>query len=225
MPRIGDNALIKMAPFLEAFAHRRATLDPSPEPIAFIRALGYDADDLEGTLAKIEERDPRIGVALEPTLGVTFSPTMIEASQKVNVIPARASLRVDCRVPPGLGADHARVRLAELLGDDGYEIHFDEQVIGNRSQTETPLMDHIREFTQREDPGCAVAPATLPGFTDSRWFREAFPDCVAYGFCPHRAMDLFEENVLMHGVDERVRVEDLQLSARFFAELAPKVLS
>jgi acetylornithine deacetylase/succinyl-diaminopimelate desuccinylase-like protein len=29
----------------------------------------------------------------------------------------------------------------------------------------------------------------------------------------------------MHGVDERVRVEDLGLAARFFAELAPKVLS
>ena len=65
----------------------------------------------------------------------------------------------------------------------------------------------------------------LPGFTDSRWFREAFPDCVAYGFCPHREMDMFEETALMHGVDERVRVEDLTLAARFYADLAPRVLS
>ena len=65
----------------------------------------------------------------------------------------------------------------------------------------------------------------MPGFTDSRWFREAFPDCVAYGFFPMRAMDLFDSAPLVHGVDERIPVEDLGLATRFFAELAPKVLA
>jgi acetylornithine deacetylase/succinyl-diaminopimelate desuccinylase-like protein len=225
MPRVGDNALVKMAPLLEQFAHRRAALERSPEPEAFMQALGVDTTDLDEALAEIERRDPRIGIVLEPTLGVTFVPTMISASEKVNVIPGHASLRVDCRVPPGLGEHHARAKIVEVVGDDGFDIHFDEQVVGNRSRTDTPLMDHISDFIDREDPGAALAPSTLPGFTDSRWFREAFPDCVAYGFCPHRAMDLFEENALMHGADERVRVEDLGMAARFYAELAPKVLS
>jgi acetylornithine deacetylase/succinyl-diaminopimelate desuccinylase-like protein len=97
--------------------------------------------------------------------------------------------------------------------------------VGNRSAADSELMAHIRDFVEREDPGAAVATSVLPGFTDSRWFREAFPECVAYGFCPHRAMDLFEENALMHGADERVRVEDLGMAARFYAELAPRVLS
>jgi len=225
MPRVGDNALVKMAPLLESFAHRRATLERSPEPVAFMEALGIETGSLEAALAEIERRDPRIGVVLEPTLGVTFSPTMISASQKVNVIPGHAALRVDCRVPPGLGEEHARRRISEVVGEDGYEVSFDEEVEGNRSEVDTPLMEHIRDFVEREDPGSALAPSVLPGFTDSRWFREAFPDCVAYGFCPHRAMDLFEENALMHGADERVRVEDLGMAARFYAELAPKVLS
>ncbi|MEA2427958.1 MAG: hypothetical protein QOF37_1586 [Thermoleophilaceae bacterium] len=225
MPRVGDNALTRMAPVLEAFAHRRPTLDRSAEPVAFMQTLGIDTDDLEDALAEVERRDPRIGVVLEPTLGVTFVPTMITASEKVNVIPGRASLRVDCRVPPEFGRDHARSRILEVLGPDGYEVEFDEEVVGNRSPVETPLMEHVRAFVEKEDPGSAVAPSTLPGFTDSRWFREAFPDCVAYGFCPHSAMDLFEENALMHGADERVRVEDLGLAARFYAELAPKVLA
>jgi acetylornithine deacetylase/succinyl-diaminopimelate desuccinylase-like protein len=224
MPRVGDNALVKMAPLLEQFAHRRAPLERSPEPVAFMETLGVDTEDLDAALAEIDERDPRIGMILEPTLGVTFVPTMISASQKVNVIPGHASLRVDCRVPPGLGADHARARVIEVIGADGFDVQFDEQVIGNRSAFETPLMEHIRAWVEEVDPGAAVAPSTLPGFTDSRWFREAFPDCVAYGFCPHRAMDLFEENSLMHGADERVRVEDLGLAAQFYAGLAPKVL-
>ena len=64
----------------------------------------------------------------------------------------------------------------------------------------------------------------LPGFTDSRWFREAFPDCVAYGFCPHRKIDLFEAAALMHSADERVPADDLGMAASFFAELAPELL-
>jgi acetylornithine deacetylase/succinyl-diaminopimelate desuccinylase-like protein len=225
MPRVGDNALVKMAPLLELFAHRRPPLERSPEPEAFMRTLGVDTTDLDAGLAEIERHDSRIGVILEPTLGVTFVPTMISASQKVNVIPGRAALRVDCRVPPGVGRDHVRNRITEVIGSGGFEVEFDDhQVMGNRSAVDTPLMDHVRAFVERVDPGAGLAPSTLPGFTDSRWFRQAFPDCVAYGFCPHRAMDIFEENSLMHGADERVRVEDLGLAARFYAELAPEVL-
>jgi len=69
-----------------------------------------------------------------------------------------------------------------------------------------------------------VVPVMLPGFTDSRWFREAFPSCTAYGFMPRREIGMFEAAALMHAVDERASVSDLVLGARFFAELAPKVL-
>ena len=75
-----------------------------------------------------------------------------------------------------------------------------------------------------EDPGAVVAPTVLPGFTDSRSFRDTFPDCIAYGFFPRKEMDLFEAAPLIHGADERIPVSDLGMAGRFFAELAPKVL-
>ena len=225
IPKIADNALTKMAPILAALDERRAELDPSPEPIALLEELGVDPGDLEAALQAACERDPRMGLLLEPCLSVTFAPTMMRASEKINVIPGRAHLRVDCRVPPGLGADHARRRLDEVLGGpDGYDVTFDEEVVGNRSPIESPLMDRIKAFVEREEPGASVAPVILPGFTDSHWFRKAFPDCVAYGFCPHRKIDLFMAAALMHSADERVPVEDLGLAASFFAELAPEML-
>ena len=225
IPKIADNALTKMAPILTALDERRAELDPSPEPIALLEELGVESDDLEAALQVACERDPRMALLLEPCLSVTFAPTMMRASEKINVIPGRAHLKVDCRVPPGLGADHARRRLDEVLGGpNGYEVAFDEEVVGNRSPIESPLMDRIKAFVEREEPGAAVAPVILPGFTDSHWFRKAFPDCVAYGFCPHRKIDLFMAAALMHSADERVPVEDLGLAASFFAELAPEML-
>jgi acetylornithine deacetylase/succinyl-diaminopimelate desuccinylase-like protein len=225
IPRIGDNALVKMAPILEALRGGRPKLELSEEPEAFMRALGLDPDgDLQAAFDDLERRNPGIALLVEPTLGVTMTPTMIEASSKVNVIPARARLRVDCRVPPERGADHALERIKEAIGEDGYEIEFDEMVEGSRSPIDTDLMQHIRDFVEREDPGAIVAPTVLPGFTDSRSFRDTFPDCIAYGFFPRKEMDLFEAAPLIHGADERIPVSDLGLAGRFFAELAPKVL-
>jgi acetylornithine deacetylase/succinyl-diaminopimelate desuccinylase-like protein len=225
IPRIGDNALTKMAPILEALGGGMGPLEVTPEAEAFLAALGIRiAGDAQAAISAVEEVDPRIAILLEPMLGVTLSPTKIRASEKINVIPSEARLAVDCRVPPGLGEEAARERIRQVLGDDGYRLRFDETVVGNRSPLESPLMDRLRAFVERADPGAELAPMLLPGFTDSRWFREAFPDCVAYGFCPQRKMDLFEAAPLVHGADERIPVEDLALAARFFAELAQEVL-
>ena len=224
IPRIGDNALTKLAPVLAALASTRVVLEPSPEPEAFLEAIGVDATDLGKALAEVEAVNPAIAVLLEPMMGVTLAPTMVSASEKINVIPSRARLKVDCRVPPGLGEEHALERIREAVGENGYEVEFDETVVGNRSPIDTPLMGSIRAFVEREDPGAQVTPLVLPGFSDSRWFREVFPDCVAYGFFPQKAMDLFEAAPLIHGANERVPVEDLGLAARFYSDLVQETL-
>ena len=224
IPRIGDNALTKLAPVLEALAGGRVTPEHSPEAVAFLEAIGVDGDDLGKALAEVESVNPAIAILLEPMLGVTMSPTMVSASEKINVIPSRARLKVDCRVPPGLGEDHALERIRAAVGPNGYDVQFDETVVGNRSPIDTPLMDSIRAFVDREDPGAKVTPVVLPGFSDSRWFREAFPDCVAYGFFPQREMNLFEAAPLIHGANERVPVADLGLAARFYSGLVQEML-
>lgn len=226
IPRVGDNALTKMAPVLDALRAGHGELALWPEAAAMCAAVGIDTNgDADAALARLEQIDPRLAVMLEPLMGVTFSPTMISASQKINVIPARAELKVDCRVPPGYGEDAVREAVATLVDGGGWSLSFDEKVVGNRSSSESPLMDGIRSFIEREDPGAAVVPTGLPGFTDSRWFREAFPECTAYGFMPGRAFDLFEATPLIHGADERVPVEDLGFAARFFADLAERMLA
>ena len=226
IPRVGDNALVKLAPVIEALGRAgHGQLSLEPEVSATLAALGVDTSaGADAALAELEKVDPRLAIMLEPLMGVTFSPTMVHASQKVNVIPGHASVKVDCRVPPGFGEDVVREAVEGVIDHDGWTMVFDETVIGNRSPSESQLMDAIVDFIGREDPDAVVAATGLPGFTDSRWFREAFPDCVAYGFMPARAFDLFEAAPLIHGADERVPVEDLGMAARFFAELAPRLL-
>ena len=145
--RDGDNALLKLAPADRAARERKPPFDVADEPRAFLRAIGEDPDDPQGALARIAGTDPRLAALFEPTLGVTVAPTRISAGEKINVIPARAELLVDCRVPPGMGGEATMARVRELLGGhDGLEVEFIEQVVGNRSAIETPLMDEIREL-------------------------------------------------------------------------------
>jgi acetylornithine deacetylase/succinyl-diaminopimelate desuccinylase-like protein len=224
MPRIGDNALVKMGPLLEALAEARPSYLITPDTAALLRALGLEPEDSERAMRTIEETDPGLAVLVEPMLSVTLTPTMISASKKINVIPSRSELQVDCRVPPDQGEEAVREAIAARLGEDGYAVALTDHVGGNRSPLDTPLMDHIRRFVQREDPGADAAPLVFPGFSDSHWWREAFPDCVAYGFFPQKAMNALDVAALYHAADERVATADLGLAASFYADLITETL-
>jgi acetylornithine deacetylase/succinyl-diaminopimelate desuccinylase-like protein len=216
MPRLGDNALLKLAPLLERMRERQPGFDVTDGPRLLLERLGV-------TYEELRERDPALAIVVEPMLGVTLAPTIARAGAKINVIPSAAELEVDCRVPPGLGADEAERRIREVLGDEGYELEFTEQVVGNASPADTPLMDAIAAWIEREDPGAKLVPTILPGFTDSRTWRAAFPDCVAYGFFPQREMNLYEVGPLWHAADERIDKRDLEWATRFFADMAREI--
>jgi acetylornithine deacetylase/succinyl-diaminopimelate desuccinylase-like protein len=224
-PNVGDNALLKMVPLLQAIGERQPGFDVTDPPRALLDGLGVPLDgDPAGALEALRDRDPLLAGLVEPMLGVTLAPTIISASEKINVIPSRARLQVDCRTPPGMGEEQVRRRIDELLGDDGYALEFTETVVGNASPADTPLMEALRGWLAREDPEAKVVPTMLPAFTDSRTFRAAFPECVAYGFFPQREMNLHEVWPLVHSRDERIAVADLGFAARCYRDVAKELL-
>jgi acetylornithine deacetylase/succinyl-diaminopimelate desuccinylase-like protein len=225
IPGFGDNALLKLGPVITRLGERRPPYDVMAEPRALLEALGEDPADPQAAVAHVREIEPRLAAMVEPTLQVTAVPTRIFASEKINVIPAHAELQVDCRVPPGMEGEATMRRVNELVGDhDGLEVSFTEQVVGNRSPIDTPLMDAIRDWLGEHEPGAEPVPSVLPAFTDSRWFRAAFPDCAAYGFFPQRHQNYYETWSLIHASDERIDVRDLGFAAEFFADLPRRLL-
>jgi acetylornithine deacetylase/succinyl-diaminopimelate desuccinylase-like protein len=227
LPKTGDNALLKLGPVLELIAAAEPSFEVTEAPAALLRGLGMDPDDPFDALKRIGATAPDLLVQVEPMLGVTLTPTMAHASDKINVIPSRAWLKVDCRVPPGLGEDAVWRRIAHVLGEDAektYAIEFTEQVTGNASPVASPLMEAIDRWVRAADPGAETVPLILPGFSDSRWFRETFPDCIAYGFFPQRHMTLLDTSPLVHSADERIDVRDLGFAAACYADLARDLL-
>ncbi len=226
LPRTGDNALLKLAPVLAALAQPPESFELTEAPTALLRALGENPDDPSTALARIEAAEPGLRTLMEPMFGVTLAPTMASASSKINVIPSRATIKVDCRVPPGLGRDAALRRITGVLGDDAEQLRIDftEEVSGNASPVDTPLMSAIAGWVNDHDAGATAVPLILPGFSDSRWFRAAFPDCVAYGFFPQRHQTLLEATPLIHNADERIDVRDLGFATGFYFDIISELL-
>jgi acetylornithine deacetylase/succinyl-diaminopimelate desuccinylase-like protein len=156
---------------------------------------------------------------IEPMLRTTVSPTQIVASARRNVIPAVCEITCDCRLLPGVAPADVEAELVAQLGPDGYELEWIEHVGGSRSSLDTPLWAAVEGFVQQDEPGAAVVPILLPGFTDSHYLRQAF-GTIAYGFFPMRAMDAELAALLVHSADERVAVDDLELGTRFLIHVA-----
>ena len=226
IPRTGDNALLKLGPVLQRLAAAKPSFALTEAPAALLAGLGLDPDDPQAALDAVGAQSPALQILLEPMLGVTLTPTMAEASRKINVIPARASLKIDCRVPPGLGEEAALDRLKEVLGDelDRLEVEFTEKVFGNGSPVRSELTSAIEEWVAEQDPDAVTVPLILPGFSDSSHFRAAFPECAAYGFFPQRHQPLLETAPLMHNSDERIDVRDLGFAADCYPQLARRLL-
>ena len=229
LPRIGDNALLKLSRHLAALSEQ-----PPPQPTALAEALleallgepCKGEDGVRAGLKRLREEQPLLADFLvEPMLSITLTPTKSQAGKKANVIPSEAEALIDCRVPPGLGEEEARAALESIIGEGDYVVEFTEAVIGSSSDFESPLADAIRAWLATADPGADVAPIVMPGFSDSNPFRAAFPDAVVYGFCPHRAIGLAEAAPMIHGADERVPASDIELAARFFCELPQRILT
>lgn len=225
-PGLGDNALVKLAPLVTRLAEAETPFDVAPAIAQMLDGLGLDGAHPDRAYARLREEDPALSAAVEPMGRITFSPNIVSAGDKINVIPDRAELRVDCRVPPNVPTEDAKARILEALAPlpDGVEVEWGMEVPGNASPAEGELFDALQEWLGEHVPGAGIVPTFLPGFTDSRTWRTAFPDCVAYGFFPHRNLELREQAGRMHAKDERIDVEDLDFATACFRDVTRRIL-
>jgi acetylornithine deacetylase/succinyl-diaminopimelate desuccinylase-like protein len=167
---------------------------------------------------------PLAGEIVEPLLGTTFAPTMIDASAKRNVIPNRCVITVDCRILPGHTQKDVEEKVAALLAGADYDFEWIEGQGGTRSPVDSPLWDVVESFVEEIEPEAQMVPMLVSGFTDSHWVREAF-GTVAYGFFPMRTMEPEVAARLVHSADERIEVDDLELGVRFLRHAALGIAS
>jgi acetylornithine deacetylase/succinyl-diaminopimelate desuccinylase-like protein len=220
MPGIADNALVKTARLIERLAGYRPEPQIQQEVAAFLETVLGEVPPPEAVLARARALDQTAAELIEPLLTPTFAPTMISASRRRNVIPARCEVVVDCRLLPGQGPEEIEPVVRAVLGSDvEYELEFLKAEGGTRSPLDTPLWAAAESFVAELEPGAAPVPVICAGFTDSHWLREAF-GTVAYGFFPYRSMPPELAASLIHSADERVPVADLELGVDWLRHVA-----
>jgi acetylornithine deacetylase/succinyl-diaminopimelate desuccinylase-like protein len=145
----------------------------------------------------------------------TISPTVLEGSNKTNVIPAHARAQLDCRLLPGEDPQRFVKRLEQVVNDKNVSFSVLMNFSPIASEADTALFRAIRTVAERHDPQAPVVPAVLGGFTDSHYFRRK--GIVSYGFSGLPISE--EDGRRMHGTNERISLASLREGSQVLTEL------
>jgi acetylornithine deacetylase/succinyl-diaminopimelate desuccinylase-like protein len=128
--------------------------------------------------------------------------TVLESGEEINVVPDRASARIDIRLLPETDAEAFLEEARQRLGDG-----LETRVLLTAPATEaSPTANFVyRGIAQVFEAEGPVVPAFIPGLTDSRYLRAR--GIPSYGVSPFA----LEGPVLrgIHGPDERIPLAEL----------------
>jgi len=240
-PNTADNAILRINKIIAILDNYKpatmyvATLKEFLSEIARISPdLKQDFTNLlsnpgksEQILEELAKKDKVLAEEIWPRTRTTIAPTIINGGVKENIIPSECEASFDCRVLPGQSVDETLATIKVLLKDVGFDkLSFEiiQMHDGNESTTQTPLYSSIASVLREEDPHCGITPTLTTGGTDSRFFRETGSIC--YGFHPMRPdepNDLLEKR--MHGIDERITVENLVWGTSVFYEAVKRFMT
>jgi acetylornithine deacetylase/succinyl-diaminopimelate desuccinylase-like protein len=223
-----DNALVKAADVVRRLAEYKPAADIHEAWRRFVEGIGLPPDmtaallDPQAIGAFCDEL-PMLGLARQAhaCTHTTMAPTVMTAGTKVNVIPDRVVLQVDIRTLPGWEQHDVDAMLADALGDLGrdVEIAWNFTDPASTSPADTALWHSLERVARRSYPDARCVPFLTVGATDARFFRKL--GTVAYGFGLFSRHLTFEDYATMfHGIDERVDVESLGLSAELWDGVA-----
>ena len=240
-PNMADNAVLRMnkvidrianykpptiyVPTLKEFLSEMEKQDPELKP-TFTHLLANPTES-EQILDEFALKDNALAEEIRPRTKMTITPTMIQGGVKENIIPSECEAVFDCRILPGQDVDETVDLIKRLLSDVGLDklsFEFIQKHDGSESTTETPLYQVITDVLREFEPGCGITPTLTTGGTDSRFFRETGSIC--YGFqpmIPDEPNDQLEKR--MHGIDERITIENLVYGTSILYETVKRFMT
>jgi carboxypeptidase PM20D1 len=151
-------------------------------------------------------------------LRTTFAPTIVRAGEVENSLPTQARAWVNARVHPSDSVASVLAYVQDLVSDLGVSVSLREGACD--PPPVSPASGRAWELLCRAmkvlEPGCVQAPSLVVGATDARHYA-GLSDHV-YRFVPMRLAP--EDLPRIHGINERIRVENLAELVRFYLELA-----
>lgn len=149
------------------------------------------------------------GQLFDSLLHNTVSPTVIHASDKVNVIPSEVTVELDGRLLPGYQPDDMLRELRQVIGGD-VEVEVDSFDPGP-SEANMGLFETLAGILREADPDGVPMPLLLPSVTDGRFFARL--GIQTYGFLPMQLPPDFNFTRTIHAANERIPVDAVAFGA------------
>ncbi len=241
VPGIADNAIMRINKVIEKLGNHRPEIrmvstvkkflrafaqenEPSRKALSILLQNPEKADEILDMLAK---KDKAMAEELRAMLRMTIAPTIVSGGSKENIIPSECEAVFDCRILPGQTTREALKEVKSLLEDiDPKKLDFEiiQSSVASESSMETPLYKNIEDVLKEYDPNCSIAPTLLTGGTDSRFWRRTGSIC--YGFQPMRSDLPYGEILKMiHGIDERISIENLVFGTSVLYHLVERFMA
>jgi acetylornithine deacetylase/succinyl-diaminopimelate desuccinylase-like protein len=155
----------------------------------------------------------------------TAVPTIVQGGDKVNTIPRTVTIQVNLRPTIGDDVDAITHEIQGLLADlvDPVDVF----MLGSNatlSPHATPLWDVLADVTRTVHHGAELVPAMLAAWTDASWLRGAGTTTYGFGLLSE-TLTRAEYWSRFHGVDERIDLESLELSADGWHDVATRFLT
>jgi carboxypeptidase PM20D1 len=152
-------------------------------------------------------------------LRTTLAPTMLSSGFKENVLPTRASAKVNCRILPGETVASVTDYIRRTIDDDRVTVTLNPGSQASEppavSGTETAGYRILETTVKQVFPEAVVAPSLVIGATDSRHYQALAEN--TYRFLPIRIDG--DDLKRFHGIDERLGVEQYRQAVRFYRQL------
>ena len=155
------------------------------------------------------------GRIFDSILHNTVSPTILQGSTKINVIPSEVTVELDGRLLPGYHPDDMIAELNRIVGDN-IEIEVVRHDPGP-TEPDMGLFDLLAGILRQADPDGIPLPFLLSGVTDARFFSQL--GIQTYGFLPMTLPEDFDFSQTIHAADERIPVEAIDFGANAIYEL------
>ncbi|MGH9833317.1 MAG: M20/M25/M40 family metallo-hydrolase [Blastocatellia bacterium] len=207
------NPQIQLTPVVEQAFRSMSPLMAQPQAAKYanIREAIKDPDFLRQL-----ESDPTARAVIRNTISIT----MLEGSNKINIIPPAARAEIDTRVVPGEKLERWIAELRGVIKDDTIKIEPILAFEANASPIDSELVKTVAAIAKQRYPEAIITHPVLAGFTDSHYFREL--GVMSYGFSPFVAPPR-ELGGGYHGNDERIGKKAYVEGVRFFYEVIERL--
>lgn len=151
------------------------------------------------------------------TVRTTTAATMFHAGVQDNILPKRAVAHVNFRIAPGDSIETVKAHVIEVIDDPRVRVEVPEGGFKSNPSAVAAVGSHgyntiARSIRSAFGTDYLVAPSLTVGGTDSRHMGRVADD--VYRFLPIELTS--EDTARIHGIDERISVENYRRTVAFY---------